>query len=210
LRFAMKEQKFNTGKERNPYISKHPDHEEWEIVLEKRNGTWVWNGDGWSQPFLFRRTKEPKIFTSPEEAKQELKTVVLPYILKWQPGVWEDYVVGHELPDGYQLKTESKKMNNTKKQHERLVENAVKKQLQERASKDENMKTIQIMKELLLRLRTYADKLTAPGETTMNDNTVKDIHKYLEEIEGWLEGYEAFIDLDVFWNRLDSPYRPEK
>lgn len=87
--------------------AKNPDVSVWSrkdgtfaIKIVNNQGEKLWTGDGWKHSMDFIRDQTPALFSSKAEALKELETNVLPYIAKWQPGYWEDYVRGWDEPKG--------------------------------------------------------------------------------------------------------------
>lgn len=70
------------------------------IKLVTRKGETLWTGDGWKHSMDFSRDDTPVLFASEADARKELVTKALPYIARWQPGYWEDFVRGWEVPSG--------------------------------------------------------------------------------------------------------------
>lgn len=70
------------------------------IKLVTRKGETLWTGDGWKHSMDFFREDAPLLFASEADARKELVAKALPYIARWQPGYWEDFVRGWEVPSG--------------------------------------------------------------------------------------------------------------
>lgn len=78
----------------NPKVSPwSPDGKMFGIKFITAKGENLWMGDGWKPAMKLIRNDEPKLFPSKEAAEEEIRTVVLPYIKKWQPG-YDEFIRG--------------------------------------------------------------------------------------------------------------------